>query len=72
MITTSSFADLFAFLTQLMTEHAGLFEVMGNRMFRSFATILIAWFGIKSALSAASGKRSASRRNSAEVMACKS
>jgi TrbL/VirB6 plasmid conjugal transfer protein len=55
MITTSSFADLFAFLTQLMTEHAGLFEVMGNRMFRSFATILIAWFGIKSALSAASG-----------------
>ena len=55
MITTSSFADLFAFLTQLMTDHAGLFEAMGNRMFRSFATILIAWFGIKSALTAASG-----------------
>ena len=55
MITTSTFADLFAFLTQLMTDHAGLFEAMGNRMFRSFATILIAWFGIKSALTAASG-----------------
>ena len=55
MITTSSFADFFAFLTQLMTDHAGLFEAMGNRMFRSFATILIAWFGIKSALSSASG-----------------
>ena len=55
MITTSSFADLFAFLTQLMTDHASLFEAMGNRMFRSFATILMAWFGIKSALTAASG-----------------
>jgi hypothetical protein len=29
---------------------------MGQNLFRSFATILIAWFGIKSALSAASGK----------------
>src|SRR5215831_3832329 len=55
MMTTSSMADLFAFLTQLMTDRAGLFEAMGNRMFRSFATILIAWFGIKSALTAASG-----------------
>src|SRR5262245_20034216 len=52
---TSSMADLFAFLTQLMTEHADLFEAMGNHMFRSFATILIAWFGVKSALAAASG-----------------
>jgi len=59
MITTSTFADLFAFLTQLMTDHAGLFEAMGNRMFRSFATILIAWFGIKSALTAASGSMTA-------------
>ena len=41
---------LFAFLTQLMTEHADLFESMGNRMFRSFAIILIVWFGVKSAL----------------------
>src|SRR5436190_13719371 len=51
----SSMNDLFAFLTQLMTEHAALFESMGNRMFRSFAIILIVWFGIKSALSSASG-----------------
>ncbi len=55
MTTPSTMTDLFAFLTQLMTEHAALFEAMGNRMFRSFATILIAWFGVKSALSAASG-----------------
>src|SRR5215469_5635826 len=47
--------DLFAFLTQLMTQHASLFESMGAQMFRSFAVILISWYGIKSALSAASG-----------------
>src|SRR6266705_1366230 len=47
--------DLFAFLTQLMTEHAGLFETMGSHMFRGFAVILIAWFGAQSALSAAGG-----------------
>lgn len=47
--------DLFAFLTQLMTEHASLFETMGSHMFRAFAVILIAWFGAKSALASASG-----------------
>jgi type IV secretory pathway VirB6-like protein len=47
--------DLFSFLTQLMTEHASLFEGMGAQMFRGFAVILIAWFGIKSALASASG-----------------
>src|SRR6266498_4010653 len=51
----SSMNDLFAFLTQLMTEHASLFESMGTNMFRGFAVILIAWFGIKSALASASG-----------------
>ena len=51
----SSMNDLFAFLTQLMTEHAALFEGMGNRMFRSFAVILIVWFGVKSALASAGG-----------------
>lgn len=47
--------DLFAFLTQLMTEHASLFESLGYNMFRGFAVILIAWFGIKTALSSAGG-----------------
>jgi hypothetical protein len=47
--------DLFAFLSQLMTEHAAMFESMGARMFRGLAVILIAWYGIKNALSAASG-----------------
>src|SRR3984893_11719716 len=51
----SSMNDLFAFLSQLMTEHAGLFETMGANMFRGFAVILIVWFGIKSALASAGG-----------------
>jgi hypothetical protein len=48
-------ADLFAFLTQLMTEHASLFQSLGANMFRGFATIMIAWFGVKCALGAAGG-----------------
>jgi hypothetical protein len=51
----SSMNDLFAFLTQLMTQHASLFESMGGTMFRGFAIILIVWFGVKSALAAAGG-----------------
>src|SRR5260370_8158111 len=51
----SSMNDLFAFLTQLMTQHADIFETMGAHMFRGFAVILIAWFGAKSASSAAGG-----------------
>jgi type IV secretory pathway VirB6-like protein len=51
----SSMDDLFSFLTQLMTQHASLFETMGQNMFRGFAVILISWYGVKSALSAAGG-----------------
>lgn len=51
----SAVNDFFAYLTQLMTEHASLFESMGTHMFRSFAVILIAWYGIKSALGSAGG-----------------
>lgn len=54
-MNTGTMNDLFAYLTQLMTEHAHLFQAMGLRLFRALATILIAWYGIKSALSAASG-----------------
>jgi hypothetical protein len=51
----STMNDLFVFLVQLMTEHAGLFETMGAHMFKAFAVILISWFGVKSALASASG-----------------
>ena len=54
-MSSGSMSDLFVFLTQLMTEHAGLFERMGANMFRAFAVILISWFGVKSALASASG-----------------
>jgi hypothetical protein len=47
--------DLFAFLSSLMTTHSGMFEALGLNLFRSFAIILIAWFGVKSALASASG-----------------
>src|SRR5215475_1612479 len=49
----SSMNDLFAFLSDLMTQHASLFETMGLNMFRGFAVILIVWFGLKSALASA-------------------
>ena len=47
--------DFFAYLSQLMTQHASIFEAMGANMFRGFAVILIAWYGAKSALASASG-----------------
>jgi type IV secretory pathway VirB6-like protein len=47
--------DFFAYLTTLMTTHAAMFQALGLNMFRSFAVIMVAWFGIKSALSSASG-----------------
>src|ERR1017187_643355 len=55
----SSMDDLFAFLTQLMTEHASLFQAMGVHMYRGFAVILIVWFGVKTALASAGGGRGA-------------
>lgn len=39
----------------LMTSKLDLFVGMGMNLFRGFATILIAWFGVQSALSSAEG-----------------
>ena len=50
-----SMNDLFAFLSNLMTTHAAIFETLGMNLFRAFAIILIVWFGVKSALSSTSG-----------------
>lgn len=47
--------DLFQFLSDLLTTHAGTFQMLGMNLFRGFALILIVWFGAKSALSSASG-----------------
>src|SRR5258705_12106050 len=43
-------------INDLLTQNLGFFDAMGQNLFRMFATILIAWYGIKSALSAASGR----------------
>jgi hypothetical protein len=55
MGTPDSMNDLFAFLSSLMTTHAGLFQTVGLNLFRGFAVILLAWFGIQAALNSASG-----------------
>ena len=45
----------FSYLTELMTGNAAMFQQIGLNLFRGFAVILIAWFGIKWALAAAGG-----------------
>jgi hypothetical protein len=47
---------IFQAINNLLTQNLGFFDAMGQNLFRSFATILIAWYGIKSALAAASGR----------------
>ena len=47
---------IFQAITDLLTQNLGFFDTMGQNLFRMFATILVAWFGIKAALSAASGR----------------
>ena len=49
------FNQIFTYVHQLLDYKLGLFESMGMNLFRGFSVILLAWFGIKSALSAASG-----------------
>jgi type IV secretory pathway VirB6-like protein len=47
---------IFQAINSLLTQNLGFFDAMGQNLFRSFATILVAWFGIKSALSSATGR----------------
>ncbi|MGA2483725.1 MAG: type IV secretion system protein [Candidatus Acidiferrales bacterium] len=47
---------IFQAITNLLTQNLGFFDAMGQNLFRAFATILVVWYGVKSALSAASGK----------------
>ena len=42
-----------SYITQLLTQHVGQFTYLGQSMFLSFATIMIVWFGAKSALGSA-------------------
>lgn len=49
------FSYVFESINRLLTQHASLFESMGMNLFRSFALVVISWFGIQSALTSASG-----------------
>jgi TrbL/VirB6 plasmid conjugal transfer protein len=54
-VQTDTLQYIFQAINNLLAQNLGFFDAMGQNLFRSFATILIAWYGIKSALSAASG-----------------
>src|SRR3984893_16518478 len=47
---------VFQAIRQLLTDHLGFFDAMGQNLFRMFATILVVWYGVKSALAAAGGR----------------
>ena len=49
---------IFQAINTLLTQNLGFFDAMGQNLFRSFATILVVWYGVKSALAAAGGTES--------------
>ena len=55
-------------INDLLTQNLGFFDAMGQNLFRMFATILIAWYGIKSALASASGKNTFQFDNFASLL----
>src|SRR5260370_6810155 len=59
---------IFQAINNLLTQDLGFFDAMGQNLFRMFATILVAWYGIKSALAAASGKYSFQFDNFASLL----
>jgi hypothetical protein len=55
-VQTDFLQFIFQAINNLLTQNLGFFDAMGQNLFRMFATILIAWYGVKSALSAAGGQ----------------
>jgi TrbL/VirB6 plasmid conjugal transfer protein len=49
------FSFVFDGINKILSQHSSFFESMGMELFRSFALILICWFGVQSALSGAEG-----------------
>src|SRR5205809_2392579 len=49
------FASITGSVLNLLTRDGDMFVSLGSHLFRDFAIILIAWFGIRAALSAAEG-----------------
>jgi type IV secretory pathway VirB6-like protein len=56
-VQTDFLQYIFQAINTLLTQNLGFFDSMGQNLFRMFATILVAWYGIKSALSAAGGRQ---------------
>src|SRR5204862_4981344 len=59
---------LYQAINNLLTQNLGFFDAMGQNLFRMFATILVAWYGVKYALSAASGRHLLHFENSASLI----
>jgi hypothetical protein len=55
-VQTDFLQYIFQAINNLLTQNLGFFDAMGQNLFRMFATILIAWYGVKSALAASGGK----------------
>src|SRR5881628_2286130 len=55
MVVQNYFTTIFQAILELLTLHADLFVRLGTNLFRGFAIILLAWFGIRTALSSAQG-----------------
>jgi hypothetical protein len=55
-VQTDFLQYIFQAINNLLTQNLGFFDTMGQHLYRMLATILVVWYGVKSALSAASGK----------------
>jgi hypothetical protein len=55
-VQTDYLQYIFQAINTLLTQNLGFFDSMGQNLFRSFATILVVWYGVKSALAAAGGR----------------
>jgi type IV secretory pathway VirB6-like protein len=56
-MVTNYLQFIFQAINNLLTQNLGFFDAMGQNLFRAFATILVVWYGIKSALAAAGGRQ---------------
>lgn len=50
------FSFIFESITRLLNQNASMFEAEGLKLFFIFAAIVLSWFGVQSALSAATGE----------------
>jgi hypothetical protein len=55
-MVTNYLQFIFEAINNLLTANLGFFDAMGQNLFRAFATILVVWYGVKSALAAAGGQ----------------